>query len=354
MRGRCRGLVIPLLVGVVVTTVNLALLWTQLPSQHCVCDLNLNPTRSVYGSVRMDAGTNSLTRTNGTNAISYELNSPKNWNGTETAVTPVTTSEDAPLSPLRAEEPGEPVEQRDKGYGPHQLAVVVPFRDRFEEMLEFAPHIHQFLERQKVRHQIWIINQADSHRFNRASLLNIGFLLSRNECDYMVMHDIDLLPLNDDLRYDYPAEGPFHVSSPELHPLYHYKTFVGGVLMLTREQFEKVNGLSNLFWGWGREDDELYIRMKEARMKVHYPQGITTGYNTFRHIHDREKRPRDQKRLYNQWEVSKKRDRVTGVNTVKYSVTSTVEMTIAGAPLHFVSVELECDYNSTPFCDNPS
>lgn len=78
------------------------------------------------------------------------------------------------------------------------------------------------------------------NRFNRASLLNIGFLLSKNECDFMVMHDIDLLPLNDDLIYEFPSKGPFHVSSPELHPLYHYKTFVGGILILSREQFEKV------------------------------------------------------------------------------------------------------------------
>lgn len=34
------------------------------------------------------------------------------------------------------------------------------------------------------------------------------------------------------------------------------------------EWLSQVNGLSNLFWGWGREDDELYLRMKEAGMKV--------------------------------------------------------------------------------------
>ena len=79
-----------------------------------------------------------------------------------------------------------------------------------------------------------------TRRFNRAALLNIGFLLSRNESDYMVMHDIDLLPLNDLLLYSYPSQGPYHISSPELHPLYHYKTFVGGVLSLTREQFQQV------------------------------------------------------------------------------------------------------------------
>lgn len=79
------------------------------------------------------------------------------------------------------------------------------------------------------------------YRFNRASLLNIGFLLSRNECDYLVMHDIDLLPVNDNLKYSYPSKGPLHISSPELHPQYHYQTFVGGVLALTREQFEEVS-----------------------------------------------------------------------------------------------------------------
>ena len=30
----------------------------------------------------------------------------------------------------------------------------------------------------------------------------------------------------------------------------------------------QVRGLSNLFWGWGREDDELYLRMREAGMTV--------------------------------------------------------------------------------------
>lgn len=66
----------------------------------------------------------------------------------------------------------------------------------------------------------------------------------------------------------------------------------------------QVDGLSNLFWGWGREDDELYVRMQEVKMKVYYPQGIRTGYKTFKHNHDRERRPRDQKKYQNQYEVS--------------------------------------------------
>ena len=47
----------------------------------------------------------------------------------------------------------------------HRLAVLVPFRNRHEELQEFVPHIHQFLTRQNVHHDIWVINQAGSHRY---------------------------------------------------------------------------------------------------------------------------------------------------------------------------------------------
>ena len=46
----------------------------------------------------------------------------------------------------------------------HKLAVIVPFRNRFEEMLEFVPWIHKFLNNQKIFHQIVVVNQIDTHR----------------------------------------------------------------------------------------------------------------------------------------------------------------------------------------------
>ena len=78
-------------------------------------------------------------------------------------------------------------------------------------------------------------------------LINVGFSIGRVNSDYFVMHDVDLLPLNDDLKYSYPSEGPMHLSSPELHPLYHYKKFVGGILMMTNNDFVKVNMTGFLF-----------------------------------------------------------------------------------------------------------
>jgi len=53
----------------------------------------------------------------------------------------------------------------DSSWGQHRMAVIVPFRDRFDEMLEFAPYLHRVLCAQRVRHQIFIINQADHFRY---------------------------------------------------------------------------------------------------------------------------------------------------------------------------------------------
>lgn len=176
----------------------------------------------------------------------------------------------------------------DKSWANKTLAVVIPFRDRFEELQEFVPHIHKFLNKQKIPHRVYVVNQVDQFRFNRAALINIGFLYSQDECDYIVMHDVDLLPQNLDLLYDYPHKGPYHLASPEYHPLYHYKNYIGGVLMMTNDHFKLCNGMSNLFWGWGREDDELYVRFRKHDLKLHRPTGLTSGYDTFRHIHDRQ------------------------------------------------------------------
>ena len=56
---------------------------------------------------------------------------------------------------------------------------------------------------QGVDHRIFVINQTDDWRFNRGQLINVGFLLAKQSCDYIVMHDVDLLPMNKNLSYKY-------------------------------------------------------------------------------------------------------------------------------------------------------
>ena len=39
-----------------------------------------------------------------------------------------------------------------------------------------------------------------------------------------------------------------------------YKNYVGGVLAMTKAHFIAVNGYSNLYFGWGGEDDDMSRR----------------------------------------------------------------------------------------------
>ncbi|CAL7939249.1 unnamed protein product [Xylocopa violacea] len=246
---------------------------------------------------------------------------------------------------------GNLVRARKKSSG-HHLAILVPFRDRFEELLIFAQHMKMFLDKQNINYHIFILNQVDRFRFNRASLINVGFLETNKEFDYIAIHDVDLLPINDELLYWFPNKGPYHVSSPDLHPRYHYPTFVGGILLIKREHFIQVNGMSNKYWGWGLEDDEFYVRLKEAGLNVVRPQNISTGtHNTFKHIHDRNHRKRDMIKCYNQREVTRKRDRQTGLNNVSYRILDTIKMTIGDTSLTVLNISLMCDKTSTPWCE---
>ena len=129
----------------------------------------------------------------------------------------------------------------------HFLCILIPFRDRFDELNEFVPTISKFLNGQNLPHAIFVINQVDSLRFNRASLINVGFLksqevLSDYNCDYIAIHDVDLVPINPDLSYAFPDKGPFHVAAPGLHPKYDYPSFLGGILLITRQHYQLVNG----------------------------------------------------------------------------------------------------------------
>lgn len=105
-------------------------------------------------------------------------------------------------------------------------------------------------------------------------------------------------------------------------------------------------------WGWGLEDDEFYVRIKDAGLKVFRPENIKTGSkDTFSHIHDRNHRRRDTAKCFNQKEETRKRDQKTGLDTIRYHISDTYEMTINAIKITVLNVHLECDHNVTPWCD---
>lgn len=47
----------------------------------------------------------------------------------------------------------------------HRLCLLVPFRDRFDELMQFLPHMGNFLLQQDIDHLFLVINQVDIYRY---------------------------------------------------------------------------------------------------------------------------------------------------------------------------------------------
>ena len=86
------------------------------------------------------------------------------------------------------------------------------------QLAVFLEHLTSFLAAQQqlvvFKYRIFIVNQTDLLPFNRAKLLNVGFLEASREFNWscVVFHDIDLLP--EDVANLYTcAHQPLHLSS---------------------------------------------------------------------------------------------------------------------------------------------
>jgi len=81
-------------------------------------------------------------------------------------------------------------------------------------------------------------------------------------CDYIVWHDIDMIPEDDTCDYSYPGETPKHIAVQISQSDYQlkYQEYFGGAILFTKEQVEATNGYSNDYWDWGMEDDDLFWR----------------------------------------------------------------------------------------------
>ncbi|XP_035922697.1 beta-1,4-galactosyltransferase 4 isoform X2 [Halichoerus grypus] len=80
-----------------------------------------------------------------------------------------------------------------------RVAILIPHRNREKHLMYLLEHLHPFLQRQQLDYGIYIIHQAGSKKFNRAKLLNVGYLeaLKDENWDCFIFHDVDLVPEND-------------------------------------------------------------------------------------------------------------------------------------------------------------
>jgi hypothetical protein len=88
-----------------------------------------------------------------------------------------------------------------KGSSNYTVAIIVPYRDRLKNLKLFLNYMHIYLSRQGlVNYVIYLVEPHKSLEFNRALLINAGFLEAINDFnsfDCFIFHDVDMLPESD-------------------------------------------------------------------------------------------------------------------------------------------------------------
>nr|XP_033798348.1 beta-1,4-galactosyltransferase 3-like isoform X2 [Geotrypetes seraphini] len=146
----------------------------------------------------------------------------------------------------------------------YKSAIIIPHRNRELHLRYLLYYLHPFLQRQQLHYRIYVIHQAGNGTFNRAKLLNVGVkeALKNEDWDCLIMHDVDLIPENDYNLYICDHRYPKHMSSAMDKFKYSlpYWSYFGGVSAVTPEQYLRMNGFPNTYWGWGGEDDDMFMR----------------------------------------------------------------------------------------------
>ena len=163
-----------------------------------------------------------------------------------------------------------------------KLAIIVPYRDREEHLNVFIPHMHEFLKNKEIDYDIFVAEQSDTRPFNYGKLCNAVVKEIGEEYTYFSFHDIDMLPMNDDCEYEYPYEPTHLATNVEAHDnKLPYPQYFGGVILISREDFENANGYSNEYWGYGFEDLDLLYRLQRSGAYLEKFYDLNQTYNRY-------------------------------------------------------------------------
>lgn len=170
-----------------------------------------------------------------------------------------------------------------------RIAIIIPFRDREEHLRALLTALHPMLQRQQLHYTIFVVEQLSPDVFNKASLMNTGFIEARlvANFDCYIFHDVDMIPLHDHNFYTC-SDRPRHVGShlDKFNYTLPYVELFGGVTAFTSDHFVRVNGYSNQYYGWGGEDDDMYSRVVAQNLTITRFASSVARFSMIRHESD--------------------------------------------------------------------
>jgi hypothetical protein len=180
-----------------------------------------------------------------------------------------------------------------------KYSIIISYRNREEHLSILLPKLKEIF--QDKNYEIIIAEQNDDDKFQKNSLYNLA--VSKSTGDILIFHDVDYYP-TDNVTYHTDRLTPLY---PVRQVLFlgadnqprniddipgGYRNFIndvgdhsGGVFVLSRDLFYKVNGLNPYYKGWGKEDDDTRDRLRLLGYKwKRNKEGLFYGlYHTHNH-----------------------------------------------------------------------
>ncbi|XP_052281198.1 beta-1,4-N-acetylgalactosaminyltransferase bre-4-like [Dreissena polymorpha] len=201
-----------------------------------------------------------------------------------------------------------------------KVAVIIPYRDREQNLKVQLHHLHSVLQRQNLQYGIYVVEMAYPTPFNRGLLANVGFLVASDVIPYTcyVIHDVDLLVMDDRNLYRCGRVPRHLLAHSTKYGKLPYVAYFGGVVALKERHLRAVNGFSNLYFGWGGEDDDLLTRIFQVNLHISRPKPLIGGFYALQHQKD-SGNPVNQKRDI-LLKSAKERMFKDGISSVQYTL----------------------------------
>lgn len=156
-----------------------------------------------------------------------------------------------------------------------KYSIIISYRNREHHLTTLLPKLTEMFQEKDF--EIIIAEQDDDKKFMKTCLYNTAVKYATG--DVFIFHDVDYYP-TDDVSYEfdedvviYPVrkvmfvdENMNELSNDKVPSGYrNFKYDVGehsgGVVIVSREHFFKMNGYNPAYVGWGKEDDEFMQRI---------------------------------------------------------------------------------------------
>lgn len=152
---------------------------------------------------------------------------------------------------------------------------VIPYRNRANCLNILLKELPAYLATQSYisSYAILVVEQTFEKPFNLCKIINVGYDLAKKHCtkdkdsDRFIYHPVDGIPLEG--TYEVPDDSAVLFCELGTSANKEMQNPVPKAFGFTNAVFEKINGLSNEYWGWGREDSDLQLRLLASGAPTH-------------------------------------------------------------------------------------